>query len=132
MDPCQALIAKLKDHPELAFEDFPGGVRVAPPTPTGFAVELRDNSDGWTVFLGEAGFHEEFTTPDEVLNFVAWCYSGTARVREVWRGGTPQKSILEACENGEWHSVSETGFLLVPWWRRRREIVLRNPDLLRP
>jgi hypothetical protein len=132
MDPCEALIAKLKDHPELAIEAFPGGVRIAPPAPAGFGVELRETPGGWTVFLGEAGFHEEFTTPDEVLNFLGWCYSGTARVREVWRGATPQKSILEAHENGEWYSVGETGFLLVPWWRRRREIVLRNPSFLSP
>lgn len=30
-----------------------------------------------------ARFHEAFTSTDEVLSFIAWCYSGAARVSEV-------------------------------------------------
>ena len=81
--------------------------------------------------LGNAGFHESFTSAEEALNFIAWCYSGAARVREVWRGGLPQKAILEALENGDWRSVSETRFMFVPFWRDRREVVLENPSLLK-
>jgi hypothetical protein len=47
------------------------------------------------------------------------------------RGGSPQKAILEAHENGEWRLVSETGFMLVPFWRERREVILENPRLLK-
>ena len=82
-------------------------------------------------WLGEAGFHDDFMTADEVLNFVAWCYSGAARVREVWRGQSPQKSVLEAYEDGEWYVVSTTGFIFVPFWRPRREVILQNPNLLK-
>ena len=94
-------------------------------------VELHTGDREWTVFLGEAGFHEAFTCSDEVSNFIAWCYSGEARIREVWRGSAPQKSYLEALENGEWRPVSETGFIFVPFWRARREVVLENPSLLK-
>jgi hypothetical protein len=50
----------------------------------------------------------------------------------VWRANSPEKSILKAHEHGDWHKLSETRFLLVPFWRERREIVLQNPDLLKP
>ena len=126
-----ALIQKLEQHPELAYSETPGCVRIEAPGANGFAVELRgDGGDDWTVFLGNAGFHESFSSTEETLNFIAWCYSGAARVRDVWRGGAPQKSVLEAHENGDWRAVSETGFLFVPFWRERHEVVLENPNLL--
>ena len=46
------------------------------------------------------GWHQHFDDPEEVMNFIAWCYSGEARVREVWRGSLLQKAILEVHENG--------------------------------
>lgn len=131
MDPRTALVEKLQQHPELAYSEAPGCIRIEPPSSSGFAVELRSGDHEWTVFLGSAGFHEAFTSHEEVLNFIAWCYSGAARLREVWRGKSPQKAVLEAREDGDWRSVSETGFIFVPFWRERREVVLENPNLLK-
>jgi hypothetical protein len=131
MDPHLVLLEKLQKHPELSYSEAPNWVRIDPPSASGFAVELRSSDSEWTVYLGEAGFHEEFTSPEEALDFIAWCYSGEARVREIWRGKSPQKAILEAQENGEWRTVSEIGFVFAPFWRKRREIVLRNPNLFK-
>lgn len=131
MDPHLAFLEKLHQHPELSYSEAPGCVRVEPPSSEGFAVELRSADNKWTVFLGNAGFHEAFTSPEGALNFLAWCYSGGARVREVWRGRSPQKALLEAHDNGEWRTVSETGFIFVPFWRERREVILENPNLLK-
>ena len=131
MDPRTAFIEKLQKHPELVYADAPDCLRIEPPSSTGFAVELRSDNGEWTVFLGDAGFHEAFAAAEEALDFIAWCYSGAARVREVWRGRSPQKATLESHEDGEWRSVSETGFFFVPFWRERREVVLVNPNLLR-
>jgi hypothetical protein len=131
MDPRIAWIKKLEQHPELAYSHGPDRFRIEPPSSSGFAVELCSDNGQWTVFLGNAGFHEAFTSSEEVSNFIAWCYSGAARVREVWRGRAPQKAILEAYENGQWRQVSETRFILVPFWRERREVVLENPNLLK-
>jgi len=122
---------KLKGHPELIHTEVPGGMRIEPPAPTGFSLELREDGDGWMVCLGEAGFHQHFESSEEMLNFVAWCYSGEARLREVWRGSVPQKVMLEAREDGEWRVVSVTGLLLFPFWRPRSEAVLQNANLLR-
>jgi hypothetical protein len=131
MEPHAALIERLKRHPELDYKEIPGGVRIGPPGPGGFVVEVRGGDGEWTVFLGEAGFHETFDSEDETLNLVACCYSGEARLREVWRGGSPAKAFLEAREEGTWRCVSETGLIFVPFWRKRREVVLENPNLLK-
>lgn len=130
MDLCAVLIDKLKRHPELTYVEIPDGIHVDPPSPTGFAVEIRSEGNCWTVYLGEAGFHEEFCSAEEVMHFFGWCYSGRARLREVWRGGTPQESWLEAYEDEKWSWISRTGSLLFPFWRRRYEVVLENPTLL--
>ena len=131
MDPRTALIEKLHRHPELAYSEISGGVRIEPPSSSGFAIELRRDDKEWTVSLGNAGFHEQFNSGEEALNFIAWCYSGAARVREVWRGSFAQSAVLEVHENGAWWLVSETVFIFVPFWRRRREVVLENPKLLK-
>jgi hypothetical protein len=131
MDARTALLEKLRQHPELAYSETPDSVRIEPPSAKGFAVELRKDDEEWTVFLGNAGFQEAFSSAEEVLSFIAWCYSGEARVREVWRGTSPQKAFLEAYESGQWRSVSETGFIFVPFWRERREVILENPNLLK-
>ena len=131
MDPHLALLQKLHKHPELKHVELPGKIRVEAPTSSGFAVELRSAVDTWTVYLGEAGFHETFSTADDVMNFIAWCYSGEARIREVWRGNWPQKVILEALQSGQWLEESETGYFIVPFWLPRREVIRTNPNLLK-
>ncbi|MFZ5704849.1 MAG: hypothetical protein ACOY5R_06240 [Pseudomonadota bacterium] len=130
MDARAALLLKLRAHPELSFSETPDVVRIEAPGPHGFAVELHSLGARSKVFLGNAGFHESFGSGSEALNFIAWCYSGTARLREIWRGGSAQAAVLEALEAGEWRPVAETRFFLVPFWRLRREIILENPSLL--
>ena len=130
MDVITALAEKLAKHPELEWIREDQWLRVDAPRPDGFAVELRHEGGEWTAYLGSGGWHQHFDDPEEPLNFIAWCYSGEARVREVWRGSWPQKAILEARENGGWRSVSETGLIFAPFWRKRREVVSENPNLL--
>jgi hypothetical protein len=132
MNTLAELVEKLKRHRELVWNELPGGVRIEPPNPGGFAVEVHANESEWTVFLGNAGFHEAFETGGEALQFVAWCYSGEARLREIWRGGSPSWSALEAREGDAWRRESETRLVFVPFWRKRREVVLENPNLLKP
>lgn len=129
MDPHRALLQKLQRHPELEHMAVPGRIRVEAPNDQGFAVELLSANGEWTVYLGEAGLHERFSSPDKVINFIAWCYSGEARIREVWRGNWPQKAILEALQDGEWLEESLTGYFIVPFWLGRHEIIRTNPDL---
>jgi hypothetical protein len=131
MDPHQTLLQRLLRYPELKYKEQPGWLRIEAIEPNGFAVELRGGKSSWTVYLGNGGYHETFDSGDEVLDFVAWCYSGEARLREFWRGTVPQKSILEGLQDGDWREISTTGYFLVPFWQKSRVVVLQNPCLLK-
>jgi hypothetical protein len=49
--------------------------------------------------LGDNGFHEHFDEPDDdPLEFIAWCYSGLSRLREVRYGTVVGRTVLEGLE----------------------------------
>ncbi|MCX7284233.1 MAG: hypothetical protein NTX28_09345 [Novosphingobium sp.] len=129
MDALAALADKLAKHPELNWSKGDQWVSIAAPRSGGFAVELRRDGDEWTVFLGSGGWHQHFDEATEALDLVAWCFSGNARVREIYRGQVLQKSILEGLEDGSWTSLALTRYF-APFWRKKSEVVLRNPNLL--
>jgi hypothetical protein len=130
VDPCALLAEKLAGHPELEWTKQPTSIRIEAPSSEGFSVELRREGEAWLVHLGSGAFHRQFDEGTEALNFIAWCYSGDARLREVWRGEQVQKAVLEARLDGVWREEAVTGYFLVPFWRRKRELVLQNPNLL--
>ncbi|MEM6857360.1 MAG: hypothetical protein AAF559_05775 [Pseudomonadota bacterium] len=130
MSPHDVFVEKLQKHPELSYCESIGRLLIKPPSETGFAVELHSSVDNWTVYLGNAGFHETFDNAAETLNFMAWCYSGEARVREVWRGVSPEFAALEYFSDGEWREDSRTGYFFWRYWRAANEVILQNPNLL--
>ena len=71
MDLKTALIEKLQQHPELNYSEGADWVRIEPASTTAFAVELRSYAEEATVILGNAGFHESFTSTQETLEFIA-------------------------------------------------------------
>lgn len=129
MDPVSAIADKLAEHAILNWTKGDRWIRVDAPHSGGFAVELRWEGDEWTVYLGSGGWHQHFDEATEALNLVAWCYSGNARIREIYRGHVLQKSILEALEGESWNRISETGYF-APFWHKRSEVVFQNPNLL--
>ncbi|MFN9499581.1 MAG: hypothetical protein ACK54U_03470 [Sphingomonadales bacterium] len=131
-DTFSTLTEKLARHPELQWEAGDGFVRVNAPVSGGFALELQHQGGEWTVFLGSGGWHQHFDDGADALEFIAWCYSGNVRVREVWRGTSLQKSVLETQVDGAWRQTSHTGYFLVPFWRKKTEVIMQNPDLLAP
>ncbi|GAA4725267.1 hypothetical protein H9L13_00150 [Sphingomonas lutea] len=131
MDLIQALRERLERLPKVIEAQVPGGIRLAAPDPDGFAIEILDGPDEWTVFLGDGAFHDHFDTADEALSFVVWCYSGKARLREFSRGNIPSGAVLESLEDNTWSAVSEMKLIFVPFWRARTESVFRNPSLLK-
>lgn len=131
MDALDRLESKLTSHPELQWQRESGRICIEAPRLGGFAVELHFSGDEWTVYLGLGTWHEHFLDEEEALNFVAWCYSGEARLREIRRGSVLTKSVLEARNGETWERVSEVGYLSFAFWRQKSEIVRQNPNLLR-
>ena len=130
MSPHDFFVEKLPMHPELSYCESAGRLRIEPPSEMGFAVELHSSEDKWTVYLGNAEFHETFDSAAETLDFMAWCYSGEARVREVWRGVSPEFAALEYLTDGNWREDSRTTYFFWRFWRAANEVILQNPNLL--
>jgi hypothetical protein len=97
----------------------------------GFAITLSADHAGWVVALGDTGFHEHFDERDDPLNFIAWCYSGECRLREIQYGFAVGRTILEYFENDQWIVYSTTGSVFFPFWRKRSEKILQNPKMIR-
>ena len=130
MEALNALAEKLVRYPELQWVRDENSIRIEAPRPDGFAIELHYSGNEWTVYLGSGGWHQHFDDGADALNFIAWCYSGDARVREIRCGHIIRKSVLEACVGDSWERVAVVGYFPAAFWRKKSETVLQNPNLL--
>ena len=126
MNALNALREKLSQRADVSRSERANEIRIEPSLPSGFAITLSSSVEGWCVSLGDGGFHETFNAAEEALNFVAWTRSSECRLREIWRGRSLEKAVVETFEGGEWRPVLTNGVLLFPFWRRRREFTLQN------
>ncbi len=124
------LAQKLDGHAVLKSVRLPDYIRIEAPNANGFAVQIWGQQGNWTVGLGDGAWHDEFADGDEALRFISWCYSGEARLREIRRGKHVHKAILEAYDEGDWYVVSTTVYPLTPFWRKSRETIFQNSNLL--
>jgi hypothetical protein len=78
--------------------------------PNGFSVRLCKTNEDWTVALGDHGFHEHFDAADDSpMEFIAWCYSGLSRLREIRYGRVVGRTVLECLKGDKYVIVSTTG-----------------------
>ena len=123
---------KLTDQTQLIWQRSGLSIRIEAAGANGFSITLSKDHDGWVVALGDAGFHEHFDESDDPLNFIAWCYSGESRLREIRYGSVVRRTVLEYFENDEWLTYSTTGEIFFPFWKKASENILQNPTMLRP
>ena len=64
-------------------------------------------------------------------NRPTFAYSGRCRLRVVYRGSMPVSWELQYLDGDNWVPDTEVGRLFFPFWRDRRKVYLRNPDLLK-
>jgi hypothetical protein len=124
MDVIAEMKARLAKYPGTRYVETPRSIEVLPQDDAGFPVSLQVTDAGFTVHF--AGWHEDFASPEEALNCFAFGLSSACRLRVVYRGSMPTKWIVEAQRDGAWVADSETGLLLVPFWRPRRVVYLQN------
>ena len=130
MDPIAVLKEKLARHPELSYSATATSIVVDAPSVDGFKVSFQVFGNEYIVHFD--GWHEHFNSPEKALNCFAFGFSGRARLAITYRGATPVKWVLEHLVNGQWTTESETGLLLVPFWKHARVEYRSNPDLLHP
>ena len=115
--------AKLAKYPQLRYTETGTSIEVQPEDETGFTVGL-DVTSGLVVSY--AGWHEEFESPEAALNCFAFGLSSDCRLRVEYQGSTPTRWVVEFKQAGGWCADSETGRIVVPFWRRRRVVYLQN------
>jgi hypothetical protein len=120
----EAIREKLRRYPQVRADETANSITVHPESRDGFPVRLDQHSRGYTVSF--AGWHEEFESEAEALNCFAFGLSEACRLRVFSRGSFDYRWIAQHFKDGAWHSDTETGLLVFPFWLRRHERYLQN------
>ena len=124
MDAIAAIKSKLAKYPHIRYSASDRSIEIQPADASGFTVGCQQTAEGLTVAF--EGWHEAFKSETEALNCFAFGLSEACRLRVVYRGDTPVRWTVEARRDGVWASDSETGLLLIPFWRRKNVRYLQN------
>jgi hypothetical protein len=108
----------------MHFVETRHSIEIAPVDSNGFVVALRES--GGRVTVNFDGWHEGFASEMDALNCFAFGLSESCRLRVAYRGAMAVRWAVEAQCEGDWRSDSETGLILVPFWRRRSVRHLQN------
>ncbi len=128
-DPIAALQAILRRYPQARVASEPGRVIVEPLDSDGFIVSFKDRRRG-RYRVDCAGWHAEFADETLAVGCFTSALSPACRL-EVWRrGGAPYRWELQSVRNGEWVSNGAVSNILVPFWRRPRQVVFLQNRLL--
>ncbi|MGD9649060.1 MAG: hypothetical protein AB7U73_25340 [Pirellulales bacterium] len=124
MNAIEQIRIKLQKFPHLHYEETPDSITVFAESDEGFQVQLQMNAGEYTVAF--EGWHEHFDSETEALCCFAFGLSEECRLRVTSRGMFDYRWTVQCLRNGVWQDDSETGLVLFPFWRRRRERYLQN------
>lgn len=123
-DPISQIKTRLKDYPQLRFEEGRGTIEVKPESEEGFPVSFADNETEFIVSF--AGWHDHFSDVDDALKCFAFGLSNAARLKVYSRRGVEYKWVLEYQRDGKWEEDSTTGTFSFPFWCKRKVKYLQN------
>jgi hypothetical protein len=124
MSALEKLKTKLIKYPQLEVEGKGNEITIKAQDEQGFDITLYDDSGILTVAFGN--WHCEFDTEEEALNIIAFGLSDECRLRELKKGKTIYKWVVESFVNGNWVHSYTTGLIFYPYWKSTTEIVYRN------
>ncbi len=119
---------KLQKHPSLSYSESTNSITIHTPNKeTGFDISLYIDKGAYTAYTVAFGnWHGQFDTEDEAGEFVAFGLSSECRMRELTRGNSPYKWVVESLHNGKWVMQQETGLLFFPFWKKKTEKIYQN------
>jgi hypothetical protein len=119
---------KLRNYPSLSYSETENSITIhVPDREAGFDISLYIDSGAYTAYTVAFGnWHGPFDTEEEAGEFVAFGLSDQCRMRELSRGDTPYKWVVESFRNGKWVMVQEAGLLFFPFWKKKIEKVFQN------
>ena len=122
MSAISQIVEKLKNYPELDYEQSENFISVNPPN--GFNVWLTENESSFTV--GFSYWHEDFSEIEGALDCFAFGLSVKCRLKVYKRGSSEYKWIVQALHENEWYDYSKTGLLFFPFWRNKQVMIIHN------
>ena len=118
---------RLQAYPQVFWERAGASLSVPRLTERGFDLRFDDLSSGYRVTFD--GWSERFDGLADAIACFERGLSSDCRIRVSVYGGRPARWTLEVREGPKWEAQSTTQALLVPFWRTRSDIFLRNlPD----
>jgi hypothetical protein len=124
MGTIEKIKAKLQKYPHVKYECDHNSISVFPASDDGFTVSLTVNPGSYTVSFN--GWHEDFQSEEEALNYFAFGLSSDCRLKEYRRGSFAYKWTVESKETGGWVEGDTTGLFLFPFWMRKEIRCLQN------
>jgi hypothetical protein len=115
---------QLQKYPHVTYTATPNKLEIPAQGRSGFPVWVQEQLSSYVI--GFAGWHEEFSDPDEAFECFGFGLSDACRLRVFSRGGMDYKWQVLHQVNGQWSASSEVGLFLFPFWCRRQKRDLRN------
>ena len=119
---------KLEKYPSLNYSESENRLTIHTPNKeTGFDISLYIDIGEYTAYTVAFGnWHGQFDSEEEAGEFVAFGLSSDCRMRELTRGNSPYKWVIESFQNGKWVMEQETGLLFIPFWKKKTEKIYQN------
>jgi hypothetical protein len=122
---------KLKDKPEIKYDENPGELTILPADESGFhiTVYLEKNE----IMVCFEGWHQHYakTDTEEAFNCVGFGLSDHCRLIVHSKGKTDYKWTAQMKDpgNGKWKFAGTTCLLWYPFWKRKRVRYLQNQTI---
>jgi hypothetical protein len=116
----------LSSETRLSWSQNDQGIDIQSPSAAGFSVWIAKDQVEWTVGFG-GGWHDHFNTEAEAVHCCTLGCSGQVRLAVSKRGKVSYRWDAQLMNSGQWQTVSTTGLLFFPWWRRKQIEYFQNP-----
>ncbi len=124
-DIIEQLASLLSRHKVTPYRAEGSSISVPPASPDGFCVtfEAHPPNEYWVWF---EGWHEVFSDPEEAIRCFMFGLSEDCRLVEERRGTSPYRWTVQKKEGNDWATISVTGLLVFPFWKRKSVRYLHN------
>ena len=115
---------KLSKYPHIIYRIEGNTLSIEPKDEKGFPITFSCHESEYSVSFGN--WHGRFTSEEDAIDFVGLGLSKNCRLREVSRGGKAFRWTIESIIDGKWHTVYETAFLSLKFWKKPTEVIFQN------
>ncbi len=124
------LEVKLKNH-SFEYEKADDYILVKSINPEGFDVSIKKTNSDYVVTFGH--WHDHFHDVREALNYLVFGLSTNCRLKIMYAGKVPYKTIVQAKSFGTSHWIDRNiiGLMIYPFWLKKTEVYKQNSFVLK-